>query len=658
MKTTSIATVLLLLPLMHMAQIPDGRIERLVENGEFLENQTLSGQRLNLNTCSAHALYILGIINTVEIKRLLNHRERYGGFLDILELQQCNISPEAISVLKNHVYVTASWPLSRLAEKPGHTLWLYAGMRSPRQLGFTTLNPDGRFRGLPIQHSFRYKGHVSQNLELGFMGENDAGEANYLTVSPDRFDFSSGYVRLTNWGNIHQLVLGDYTLNMGQGLVIGNRFGSGKSSLVLNVTNTGKFLRPNTSMNENNAIRGIAMEAKILGLDMLLFGGITSYDANLDTIGDLAGYSSLQQTGLHRTAEELRDKNSLSTREVGYSVSRSVGHLTIGQCLYFNTFSHPRFPSNQAYAIPRFNGASFVKTSVYYQFQLNNGLWFGELAYDTRNWAGLSGLLLSFGKSLDGSLVYRKTQAGFTSRRTQSFSEFSPGSSEQGLYGALCLKPANTFSFKVYFDFYSSSWLRYNSTMPTKGRDYFGEFIYHPRKTLEAYARVKTEIVDVLSPGKAIQREVVTKQLSRFRFHVNYQLSKELLLRSRYEYSIVRLDNQKTNGSLLYQDVKLTPRNARFGITTRFTIVSINQFDNRIYAYENDVPLSYSIPFFSRNGNRMYVLFSYRLHDQLKIWMRFALDSQLDDHGFGSGLDRTSGRRRSEVRLMLKAEFR
>ena len=77
-------------------------------------------------------------------------------------------------------------------------------------------------------------------------------------------------------------------------------------------------------------------------------------------------------------------------------------------------------------------------------------------------------------------------------------------------------------------------------------------------------------------------------------------------------------------------------------------------YNSRIYAYENDVLYSYSIPAFSDKGFRYYLTLNYDLTKKLSFWLRCAQTIYKNRNTVGSGLDEIQGSRRTEVKLQAR----
>ena len=80
-------------------------------------------------------------------------------------------------------------------------------------------------------------------------------------------------------------------------------------------------------------------------------------------------------------------------------------------------------------------------------------------------------------------------------------------------------------------------------------------------------------------------------------------------------------------------------------------------YDSRLYAFENDVLYSYSIPVFYDKGYRYYVNFDYAVNKKLSIWLRWAQTIYSDKAVIGSGLDEIVGNKRTEIKVQAFYQF-
>ena len=77
-------------------------------------------------------------------------------------------------------------------------------------------------------------------------------------------------------------------------------------------------------------------------------------------------------------------------------------------------------------------------------------------------------------------------------------------------------------------------------------------------------------------------------------------------------------------------------------------------YDSRLYAYENDVLYSYSIPAFFDKGYRYYITFNYDLTRKFFVWLRVAQTLYKGKSMIGSGLDAISGTSKTEIKVQFR----
>jgi hypothetical protein len=113
-------------------------------------------------------------------------------------------------------------------------------------------------------------------------------------------------------------------------------------------------------------------------------------------------------------------------------------------------------------------------------------------------------------------------------------------------------------------------------------------------------------------------------------------------------------DGKISAGFLVYQDVLIRPENKAYNLTFRYAIFDTDDYDSRIYAYENDVLYAFSIPGYFYKGNRFYVLLKWEILDNLDFWFRFAQTFYSNQTTISSGLEQIDGNVKSEVKVQLR----
>jgi hypothetical protein len=135
---------------------------------------------------------------------------------------------------------------------------------------------------------------------------------------------------------------------------------------------------------------------------------------------------------------------------------------------------------------------------------------------------------------------------------------------------------------------------------------------------------------------------------------MEYGIREKIRLRTRAQFSTFHQNDHSTGGFALLQDVQATVWSLRF--TLRYALFETDDYDNRQYAYENDVYLAYSFPAYSGRGVRKMAMVDFKLR-KVHIWLRYGMTRYKDVDSIGSGVDSIPGDTRSDIKIQLMYTF-
>ena len=643
------------------------------EIGEQLENWMRSP--VDINTADAVLFVQWKIISDIAYRNLQKHIAHNGPLLDLLELQAINgFDPETIHILEGIARVegrdmlTQALPLGDLFIHGQNEIFVRAGQTIQRSEGFLGENPA--FEGDPTKLFVRYRHRNANTLSYGITAEKDAGEAFFKGSNPQGFDFYSAHVSLQQYRPwLPAVMVGDFSASFGQGLIMHSGFGAGKSIFVTSVKRSGNPLRPYTSVDENNFLRGAGMTLRPLDhLTVTLLASQNKRDGNLliDTTyedGQIENISeditSLQTTSLHRTRAEIADENAINLLQAGISVSYTNrrSHLAINAL--HNRLSSPLNRTPALYNRYYFNGDNLTNVSADYGVWLGGVHFFGETAMSSNGGiATLNGLLAGLDRHVTAAILFRSYAKDYQALTPNAFGEGSLANNETGLYTGLEITPTGRWKIQIFQDIWSHPWLRFNVDSPTKGSEYFGRVTYTVKRRLEIYGQFRTKQNSVNSrpTGEAIA-QVVNQNRSHLRLHINNMLTKDIQLRSRLEWTSYSTPLEQQRGFMMYQDVVYSPMASPWTLSARVMLFDTDDYDSRIYAFENDLIFYYTIPAFSDQGSRFYINIRYKGIRNLTAEVKFAQTRQLNATSIGSGNDEIQGNLRSEIRAQVIYRF-
>lgn len=642
-------------------------------NTLFEELQGYLNEPLNLNKATREELESLQLLSDIQINDLLQYRNRLGKLIAIYELQAIpSFDLNTIQRLLPYVDVDVNIndyqvPLGQLLKGGNNELFLRWGRILEQQRGFETDTTGtlSRFLGDPNQLYARYRYFYSNRFSAGITAEKDAGEEFFTGSNKRGFDFYSAHLFLNNYSHrFKSIALGDYQISLGQGLILFSGFGRGKSSQVMNIKRSQRTLRPYTSVDENNFMRGAAATLRAGdNLELTLFGSRQQRDGNLvdaDLIPNediIRTLTSLQLSGLHRTEREIEDEDAITLYSVGGSLKykTETWHLALNGL--YNQLNQELIRTPRPYNRFFFNGDRLLNVSLDYSYIYRNYNFFGETAIsDNGAIATVNGLLLGLDRKIDLALLYRSFAIDYQALNPNPFAETSGARNENGLYIGAEIRPLPHWRISAYFDTYRHPWLRFTADAPSRGFDYRVRLTYFRKRKLEAYVELRDETKQINASGNLSATDfLVDSRLLQLRIHFSNKISKELELRSRFDTGFFDPGTgvERSRGTVLYQDVIYRPSAIPFSFSTRFALFDTDGYNIRYYAFENDLVNTFSIPAYYNKGTRFYFNLRYRGIRKLSIEARYAQTYWANQDFFSSGLALIDGPQRSDVRVQL-----
>ena len=613
---------------------------------------------LPVNSASPEELAGLHLLSALQIGRLLDYRRLSGALVDLYELQAVpGWDLETIARAMPYLTVAVPMPVGRrLSErfKGGQTLLLRTGRVLQEARGYA-IDSGNRYLGSRDHVLLSYKYQYKNLLYLGLTADKDPGEQFFRGAQSTGFDFYSFHFFVRNLGLIKALAVGDYVVNMGQGLLYWQSGGFGKSDAVLAIKKTALVLAPYRAAGETGFNRGLGLTLGTGKVETSIFGSYRRLGASVDTVEDRFG--SIQTSGYYRTPGEIAHRNLLSQWTMGGRLAYSSTSVQLGLNALAIRYDLPQQKDAKPYNYFAFAGRQLTGFSFDYSLTDRNRHWFGEVAIDQRlHPAVLAGLLMSVDRAVDVSFLYRRLPPAYAGIGGSAFTEAALPVNEEGFYAGLFFRPATGWQVNAYADLYRFPWLRYRVNAPSTGHEYGVQVNYQPDKKWFLNLRYRSRFRQINETGAPVLAAPVGVLAQALRLQLNDQLSPRLTVKNRVE--LVWLKGEKggrEDGYLMYTEVSCRlMRGLRADVRVQYT--ETGSYDSRIYAYESDVLYSYSIPAYSGKLYRYYLDISKSIGRQLTLWVRWAESVYPGLEAIGSGLDEIGGDRRTEVKF--QAVFR
>ncbi len=514
-----------------------------------------------------------------------------------------------------------------------------------------------KYLGDPFYNHLKYRFRYRDKVQFGITTEKDPGEQ-FWGKHNKGYDFYSAFFELKNVGRLKTLVLGDFRANFGQGLVMRTDFSMGKSAYVMQVTPRSTGLKKFSSTAEYDIFRGAGATINLGKLDVTAFYSRKRIDADTDTINGT--FSSLTQTGIHRTLKDLEKKNTVLQQVIGGNATFTHQWFQVGTTAFYNHFDHSLQPRSANYNQFYFCGQEQWAASVNYRARWQKINFFGETAItDKSALATLNGM--NFNPTSRVSLValHRYFSKEYDVLFARTFSESSRVNNETGFYLGAEVRPIKYWKISAYVDSYRFPWAKFGIDVPSIGKDYLVQVDYFPKRNINMYWRFKLEEKARNFTDTVSTMSVVTNQTKwQARYLLNYTFGRFSFRNQLDANGFQHTPKQATYGFSALQDVAYDFKKIPLHLNARFQIFDAQNYNNRIYVYERDVLYAFSVPMNYGLGSRYYLNLRYDLGESLSFWLKFAQTVYADGRtSQSSGNEEILGNRKTDFRFLLRWKF-
>lgn len=468
----------------------------------------------------------------------------------------------------------------------------------------------------------------NSQLEIAGLFEKDAGE-----IYGD--GYSAGYISLRNSFGIKHVLVGNYTLSSGEGLVFSKNIATSKGSDAVRQTKKrGSTISPSVSTDEFRFFRGVASQVTSGDFTVLGFYSLRKLPASINTDGEV---TSFYTSGIYQTNSDLNRRYALEERTLGGKIDYSFNKTSL---ISFNTFAleydHPL-----RYTLYNLDGKkNIIATSASWHIPTSYGDFFGEAATnDGLRFSKIFGITLPLSRMFGVSYHHRAYTKGYVNPFAQPFGERSKISDgELGNYIGVEMRIPNGM-ISSYVDFYSLQ-----GAFPefgTEGRDLFFYMLYAPMKQLDVLFQTRNKIKQQIN----IRQTDDERNQTNYRLGYKYKLDRNFTIAQRFEIVNVSYYPSKyfEKGYLTFLEGAYKNNAFRFNIKSRFVFFDTQSYDSRLYQYESDVAGNFSNPPMYGKGMRWYLIGGYEIFNNLLLSVKYSETKKLNEVVLGSGNDEIQG---------------
>jgi hypothetical protein len=413
---------------------------------------------------------------------------------------------------------------------------------------------------------------------------------------------------------------------MGEGLVFNSSqwmgswlsspsFMSGRSAAV-----------PYTSTEENSFFRGASLVLGTMSAGAVLFASSNKIDARLLCNDDsiVTGVSNLVRGGLHVSESQLGARNSLTETVTGLHLTAGAEKIRGGVTASGTWFSLPFRPDrDRPENIHAFDGGRLLNLAADVRAGTGPVLFFAEAGLSLPgSWAATAGLRAKPSGRITFNLLARHFSPGYHTFHSGAFRAGSGSGNETGMAASLHLEAARHLFVTAAADHYRIPWPRYRSSGPSYGSriEIKGEYI--PRDDISlrlSYTSSSREYDSASETGMALSVKHTRQQAG---FVLNCNPAPGLRLTTRAYASFISPSGEK--GYMLCQDFSCSFRRVPLRLWFRYALCSTEGWDSRLYAWENDLLSSFSVPALYGEMTRSFIMLSWKPARRVEARLKYA----------------------------------
>lgn len=574
-------------------------------------------EKINLNTATRQQLEEFSFLSPKQIENLLEYRFDYKEFLSIYELTLID-GWDNKTVEMFYPFVEAKpadedkFSFKKSFKNAKYQLINRVDYTLQEKKGFR----ENKYLGKPWAGYLKYK-MTDKNVSMGFTMEKDAGEP-FDFKNNQGFDFYSAHFMMNDLWKFKTIIIGDYKLNFGQGLVFNSSASYGSAGNIEQFIQRTDKINKYTSNTETNFFRGIATTLEFNNLNISLFGSYNYLDS---------------ANGYHRTENEIKKKFSGYKFATGGNINYRFKFGKIGLSAVYDSTN--------------------LNFGIDYRFYYKNYGWAGECAIDKKgNIATLHNFYLNTEYNISTNLMIRYYGKNYSSSFANAYS-MKENSGETGFLWAF------NWNINEKFKWYNSADIcffleeKYLISKPSVG---------YKINTLFSYNIAENHLLNIKYSFDSKEKDDVDSKehirptLPYFKHSVsviyNGNFINGAVFKSGVVYNYYKYANEKgSSGYLLYQDLGWKWEKINFIL--RLAFFNVSEYENRLYSYENDVLFAFSSNQYNGKGIRFFFNFNYKIFKNLQLCFKVSNTFFVDRNIIGSGNEEILGPNKTDFHLLL-----
>ena len=473
----------------------------------------------------------------------------------------------------------------------------------------------------------RYTFNYGQDVKVGLVGAQDAGEPFFSQPNSMGYDYYSFYIQLQNRGWLRSLVVGRYRLRIGSGLVMNTNYSFGKLSALNGLGRQSTVISGHSSRSEANYLQGAAATIDMSSrIETTLFASHRLVDATLHS--DSLTVATLLKSGYHRTQSEIERRHNTAQTLWGANVAYHHGGLRLGLS-----------------GAP--TGDRFWNIGAEYSWLSPQWAFSGETATgDGGGIATINRLSFSPTQSLSLIAIQRFYSYRYHALMGRSFAEGTQVSNENGLYLSAIWHLARHWNLLAYTDYAYFTWPRYGVSFASHASDNLLQIEYRRRLlTWQTRYRIKLRQKDNAThtalDDYATHRAQTTLSIQSGRWTSKTQMGMAYSTKGESSMGWSAAEQIRYAGSWLQ-------------LSAALSYFDTDDDESRLYGYEYGLLYSFANPAFYGHGIRYALTARATLSRRVMIALKAATTDYFDRDHISSGLQQIDASSQTDIEMQLR----
>ena len=648
---TVLTISLLMMPMTARADDWDDFVDYMTTQ-EGMDAETLAGTLealeqihlapININNCTHVDLEQISILTAEQVADLVFYVAKVEGMKTLGELiYVSSIDYMTRRWLPLFVYV-GDYPTARRRLRfsdSRHEVLTRIDIPLYERKGYATDDARHRYQGSRIAHNLRYKFALGDRVAANLVLDKDQGEPVGRPCQLG-YDFGGGNVMLKNMGWLNALIVGDYQVGFGEGLLMNQRFAMGKSVQRMGASNA---IAAKTSTGETNYMRGLAATIGLTrGLTLSAFFSYNLKDATVVSGTSMA--SSLSTVTTHRNEVEMARRQNTSEMLYGAHVGWTNSMLRFGATGYRSHYHLPFYRGVEPYREFYPEGDVFWGASVDYGLRLGRWNLTGETATNGSGVATLNRLIYRHNARFSAQAAYRYYSPRYHSFHSNALAEWGV-QNETGGYLQVDAQPLRQWQLTFSADLFHSPHVRYGIDHATTGEELrlSTTYTFSQRHSLTACVAWKHREQYNIMHSQQRYKIGWDARFGAFDLRTHAQLS---------HYSDAA--GKRSLGYTLQETVRWSDRADRLRLALSAAWFQTDDYDGRVYLTEPTLVYGQSSTMLYGRGVRLAATARINLPYGLMVMLRYTFSRYLDRNTIGSDLQQIAAPWQNDLSVQVR----